>query len=313
MKLGKNSGVNQFDDAVHVVIASDSNTIGGMIALINSILSNTKAKVMFHLITDSETSYHLGMWLMKTKLSVINYEVKIFPKSLVEGKIKVRGGRPELANPVNYARYYLPELFPNILGRIVYIDDDCIVQGDIQELYQMKIKPGNLAAFSEDCLGMNRRITFMQNVYSDYFDLKNKHFKELNINPSACSFNTGVFVTDLADWRSHNVTQKLEYWLELNTREELYGNERGGGGSQPPMMIVFYNKYTPIEPLWHVKYLGWSPRTSYKYQFIRSAKLLHWNGRFKPWGRTAAFQELWDFYYIPDPTDKFRIIRKGIL
>lgn len=45
------------------------------------------------------------MWLMKTKLSVINYEVKIFPKSLVEGKIKVRGGRPELANPVS-ATYY---------------------------------------------------------------------------------------------------------------------------------------------------------------------------------------------------------------
>lgn len=42
---------------------------------------------------------------MKTKLSVINYEVKIFPKRLVEGKIKVRGGRPELANPVS-ATYY---------------------------------------------------------------------------------------------------------------------------------------------------------------------------------------------------------------
>lgn len=33
----------------------------------------------------------------------------------------------------------------------------------------MKIKPGNMAAFSEDCLGMNRRITFMQVMNQDGF------------------------------------------------------------------------------------------------------------------------------------------------
>ena len=31
---------------------------------------------------------------------------------------------------LNYARYYLPRLFPNIEGRVIYIDDDCIVQGE---------------------------------------------------------------------------------------------------------------------------------------------------------------------------------------
>ena len=36
----------------------------------------------------------------------------------------------------------------------------------------------------------------------------------------------------------------------------MYGNERGGGGSQPPMMIVLHNKYGVIDPLWHIQYLG---------------------------------------------------------
>ena len=31
---------------------------------------------------------------------------------------------------LNYARYYMPRLFPHIDGRVVYIDDDCIVQGN---------------------------------------------------------------------------------------------------------------------------------------------------------------------------------------
>ena len=49
----------QQDKAVHVVITSDSNTLGGMVALINSIVSNTDAVVFFHLITDAKTSKHL--------------------------------------------------------------------------------------------------------------------------------------------------------------------------------------------------------------------------------------------------------------
>ena len=30
---------------------------------------------------------------------------------------------------LNYARYYLPQLLPEVKGRVIYIDDDCIVQG----------------------------------------------------------------------------------------------------------------------------------------------------------------------------------------
>lgn len=44
---------------VDVVIASDINTLGGMIALINSIISNTKTTVIFHLITNEETAEYL--------------------------------------------------------------------------------------------------------------------------------------------------------------------------------------------------------------------------------------------------------------
>lgn len=31
---------------------------------------------------------------------------------------------------LNYARYYLPKIFPNLKERVVFIDDDCIVQGN---------------------------------------------------------------------------------------------------------------------------------------------------------------------------------------
>ncbi|KAL0181709.1 hypothetical protein M9458_024115, partial [Cirrhinus mrigala] len=48
----------------------------------------------------------------------------------------------------------------------------------------------------------------------------------------------------------------------------------------------------------------------YSPQFVKAAKLLHWNGHYKPWGRASSFSEIWDKWYIPDPTGKFRPIRK---
>lgn len=58
----------------------------------------------------------------------------------------------------------------------------------------------------------------LQNVFSDYIDFKNTHVQELDISPTQCAFNTGVYVTDLDVWRKHNITAQLERWLVLNTQ-----------------------------------------------------------------------------------------------
>lgn len=304
------SNISLHKDAIHVCITSDQNTLGGMIALVNSIHSNTKHKVFFHLVVDAESKDHLRVWIETTKLKDISYQIIVFPESWVKGKIKVRSGRKDLAKPMNYARYYLPRLLPDVKGRILYIDDDSIVQGDIKELYDMKLTNDNLVAFSSECSSAARRLTLMKNNYADYIDFKSKHIKEMRIDPLECAFNTGVFVADLDLWRKNNITEKLEHWLKLNTKEEIYGNERAGGGSQPPMMIVFYKKYTNIDPGWHVRYLGWTSGTSYTKQFVGMAKLLHWNGRFKPWGRVSQHKDVWYRYYVDDPTGKFVPVRK---
>ncbi|KAK6997795.1 Glycosyltransferase 8 domain-containing protein 1 [Biomphalaria glabrata] len=301
------------DQTLHVCIASDHKTLGGMIALINSIIINTNSEVKFHLIVDSQSVDRVTIWIKSTKLRYIDFEVKAFPEEWVDGKIKIRAGRKELASPLNYARYYLPRLFPDINDRIVYIDDDCIVQGDIKFLYHMHIRPGHWAAFSADCEGVNKRLSRLSNVYAEFIDFKNANVKKLNMKPSACSFNTGVFVTDLRLWDNNNITQQLEYWMELNTKEEVYGNEKGGGGSQPPMMIVFYNKYTNIESLWHVRHLGLSAGTTYNKGLLENrAKLIHWNGPFKPWGRVAQHSSIWDKYFIPEPSGQFKVVRRAV-
>ncbi|KAI4901551.1 hypothetical protein NFI96_013089 [Prochilodus magdalenae] len=54
---------------------------------------------------------------------------------------------------------------------------------------------------------------------------------------------------------------------------------------------------------------GWSPDTRYAESFLQEANLLHWNGHFKPWDYPCVHLDLWEKWYIPDPSGKFSLVR----
>lgn len=35
---------------------------------------------------------------------------------------------------------------------------------------------------------------------------------------NTCSFNPGVIIANLTEWKNQNITQQLEHWMELNTQ-----------------------------------------------------------------------------------------------
>jgi hypothetical protein len=58
----------------------------------------------------------------------------------------------------------------------------------------------------------------VQNTYANYVNFNHPAIKKLNIDPNTCSYNVGMYVTDIDRWREANLTEELEYWIELNTR-----------------------------------------------------------------------------------------------
>lgn len=51
-----------------------------------------------------------------------------------------------------------------------------------------------------------------------FLDFKKEAIKTLGMKANTCSFNPGVIVANLTEWRSQNITQQLEHWMELNTK-----------------------------------------------------------------------------------------------
>ncbi|KAJ7397782.1 Glycosyltransferase 8 domain-containing protein 2 [Pitangus sulphuratus] len=185
--------------------------------------------------------------------------------------------------------------------------------GDIQELYDTKLAPGHAAAFSDDCdLPSTHemiRSVGMQNTYMGFLDYRKQAIRDLGISPSTCSFNPGVIVANMTEWKRQRITKQLEKWMQRNVEENLYSSTLGGGVATSPMLIVFHGKYSSINPMWHIRHLGWSPDARYSEQFLQEAKLLHWNGRYKPWDYPSVHTDLWENWFIPDPSGKFKLTR----
>jgi lipopolysaccharide biosynthesis glycosyltransferase len=297
-------------DVVNVCLSSDEDRLIGLVATINSIYKNTRNPVKFHILVTDAAYQPLLDWLSHTQLKVVECDIKVVDLNSTLAKIRVHGGRQELAKPMNYARFYYTDYFPDLKGHVVHIDDDCIVQGDIAKLSQVPLSDNQTIAVSNDCTTISKRFAGIDREYLRYLNFGNSHIQSAGLNPLECSFNTGVYVFDADTWRARNTTARLEFWMALNARELVYGNVHGGGGSQPPMMIVFYQQYALLDPLWNVRHLGMPSGRHYSTEMIAMANLLHWSGPVKPWHGRAAYTARWDQYFIPDPNQKYRPVRK---
>lgn len=300
------------DDASHVCLSVDDKTLVGAVTVMNSIVKNTQFQILFHILITEDAVEHLTKWLSQSELNDIHYEAKIFKTEKVQDIIRVALGRKELAEPMNYARFYYADYFPELHGNIIHLDNDCIVQGDIHNLDQMQFNETKMAAFSDDCISVSNRSSFVDNIYQNFINFKNVNVQALKMNGLTCSFNTGVYVFDVDMWRFYNMTKTTEHWMKLNKKEDIYGNEKGGGGSQPPLMIALYEKYLVLDPLWNVRHLGMTKRMRYSAELIKKVKILHWSGSYKPWETNVPFRNAWIKYFIPDPTGKYKPIKMNV-
>uniref|UniRef100_A0A673J8E9 Glycosyltransferase 8 domain containing 2 n=1 Tax=Sinocyclocheilus rhinocerous TaxID=307959 RepID=A0A673J8E9_9TELE len=171
---------------------------------------------------------------------------------------------------LNFVRFYLPLLAAENHERIVYLDDDVIVQGEIHYYVCKPLKWTLTLHLYSYCdlppIHEMVRSVGMQTTYMGFLDYRKEEVRELGISPN------------LGECKKQKVTKQLEKRMAKNVTENLYSSAMAGGVATPPMLIVFHDKYTTIDPLWCVRHLGWSPDTRYPRSFLKDARLLHWNG-----------------------------------
>lgn len=186
-------------------LASDDNYAPFVGTTICSIIKNTKSNVDFYILDGgiSEENKNKIYSLTKKKKN-ISIEFITIEKEKLEKFPNI-----EHYSLNTFSRYFIPECKPK-LNKIIYLDVDIIVKGDIAKLYNQDLEEFPLGAILEDFYLGN--YTYLKKTIPEYHGGSNY-------------FNAGVLVLNLDYFRKNNLTQilinkTLELANILNTADQ---------------------------------------------------------------------------------------------
>lgn len=163
-----------------------------------------------------------------------------------------------------YLRLMAVHVLPPEVERVLYLDADLVVVGDLAELWRTDLQDMALAAVP-DPWGQFRKA-------------------DLGIPPHAAYVNAGVTLMNLDYWRRHDVAERLVAFIEA----------RGSGlmfHDQDAINAVLHDAIRPVDFRWNFQARMYKidprdpaapPRAAVRAAMPQAA-IIHYNGRQKPW------------------------------
>lgn len=141
--------------------------------------------------------------LQTAKLRKFYFETRAENTTTDVNNMKYRN--PKYLSMLNHLRFYLPELYPR-LHKILFLDDDVVVQKDLTALWKIDLD-GKVNGAVSTCFGSFHR-------YSEYLNFSNPLIKQ-KFSPRACAWAFGMNIFDLDAWRQEKCTDQYHYWQNL--------------------------------------------------------------------------------------------------
>lgn len=268
-------------DVIHVLMACDRNYAPFYGVLLTSLFINNQDS-LFHIHWITDDSIPLKVKDKFSRLVSDNHSIL----SMYEiDKSKVTDF-PQYRH-INYAAYYnlkIAEILPQDVHRIIYMDGDMIVDGDIRPLWEMDLN-GNACAMVEapassfpyifDRLGYDRKFGYYNNgtTLYDLDYLRQIHFSEKAIEYiNTAKHNLGMMDQDVTNALLH--TKILRLPLQYN------------------FQITFF---------WKTNWAGF--REDLKREIVETAQhpiIIHYSDKRKPWqieNINRPYTKLWNKYY----------------
>lgn len=238
-----NSGRLEDRSLYHYAIFSDN--VLATSVVVNSTASHARdpEKHVFHIVTDRLNFAAMKMWffvnsppgvtihveniddfkwLNSSYCSVLRqlessrikeyYFKSDHPSSLSDGHENLKYRNPKYLSMLNHLRFYMPEVYPK-LDKILFLDDDVVVQKDLTPLWSIDMK-GMVNGAVETCKESFHR-------FDTYLNFSNPLISK-NFDPRACGWAFGMNMFDLEAWKRHNITGIYHYWQDQVTILRFY-------------------------------------------------------------------------------------------
>ena len=220
--------------------------------------------------------YKMRLWFKNLHINFIdvdNAELQNMPKTI------------DYISAETYYRYVIPELLPDI-DKILYLDADIIVNGDISPLYDTDISK-----------------YYMAGGYDLYID-DIKYKPEIGFGQDDLYVNTGVLLMNLKQMRTDNIPKKL-----INTTKKMAGKIKYQ--DQDIINIVCRGKILQFDSIYNYT----SHNILKEKRKYKRAVIIHYTGANKPWlpDSNNPMRHLWRRYAEKAAKMNNRKIRVALL
>lgn len=176
-----------------------------------------------------------------------------------------------------YLRFLAPEILPESVGRVVYLDCDVVVLGDVAELAAVPLDGKAVAAVPEWAWSgpeVERRMT------------------GLGIAPGHRYVNSGVLVMDLARWRRDGITERLLARVaELGSRLVYFDQDALNAALQGDIALL--DMRWNLQPLMLGRFARASDAAGHRRARAarRNPGVIHYTTASKPWTHRVAVRD----------------------
>jgi lipopolysaccharide biosynthesis glycosyltransferase len=196
----------------------------------------------------------------------------IAPDYGAAGNLPVCGRVPVLT----YARLAVESYAPAGAERVIVLDSDLLVTGDVADLWEMHLGDGVIAAALDPFIPALGTVDGL------------KVYRELGLTADAPYFNAGVMVVEMVRWKTAGIGRRaMDFIARYGADLHYY--------EQDALNAVLAGKWIRLDSRWQVQ-----PRACRLWGAAakESEGIVHFSGRLKPWvfeGGTAADRHYFEY------------------
>ncbi len=269
-----------------VSVCSESFVLGTA-ALLASVLKNAPVSPGFHFHFISLDLSEASKEKLQASVAKLSAESKITYYNLrdIDGAKAVDQALTQLSLATHQLPYFAKLLAGNLpidCPRLVFLDSDILALRNVSELFDAA--PGHFCAVEDD-------------HYRDHATdpAVNSQFTLAGCDPDTTYFNSGVFVLDIAHWKSERMFEKcLEALPSFRDYERT--KPKWFLMDQVIFNVAYHSQWTPLEPHWNRQ----CPASLGIHHEINAGSqcLFHFIGKPKPWNLPYGDENKTFFEYL---------------
>jgi lipopolysaccharide biosynthesis glycosyltransferase len=197
------------------------------VTILSLIDKNPKEVIVFHVITcelSKENREYIDSLLIEDHVSVKFYDVDI--KILKKFSVGKLTGNPDISYAA-YLRLFIPDLLPQNIDKVLYLDCDIVVINSLTDLWNMDISQYCLAALD------------------DYGNAQEFGAIRMGLDVGFKYFNSGVMLINLQKLRDMNFIEKVQDFLVTDGYRILMHDQDILNG-------LLYKQRLPLEERWNM-------------------------------------------------------------